>query len=355
MKNTITREQMDYFWKKKDFVYFVLSVFVFLIHISSFAQYSVDEGIMAVINTKTAFFFKESITRFAVPMYFILSGMLFFRDYTNKKYISKIKSRFFTLCIPYLIWNTVWMIFDIICSYTFISSFFIGRKVFSLTACNVLKSIFLAERNPPFWFLLYLIVFVFISPVFDLLAKNKYVCIVMIAFLSAFSIFEVGSLKYNAIAYYLLGAFLGKHYFEFFIKKTSKRSGIFAIIYLLIYIIAKNIFPTSAYFGKPLVKIAVFILAAYSLWSAVDLFMDKVSPRPLYKRSFAVFAMHINVSVAICKLIYLIFPKNGYFALPNFAFTLILTLVAINVFCVIVERYLPRTYALLMGKGIKAE
>jgi surface polysaccharide O-acyltransferase-like enzyme len=77
MGSSIKKEQMDYFWKKREFVYFILSVLVFLIHISSFAQYPVSEGIISSINTKVAFFFKESITRFAVPMYFILSGMLF--------------------------------------------------------------------------------------------------------------------------------------------------------------------------------------------------------------------------------------------------------------------------------------
>lgn len=54
---------MDYFWKKKDYVYFVLSILVFLIHISSFAQYSGNEGIISVINSKVSYFFKYSITR----------------------------------------------------------------------------------------------------------------------------------------------------------------------------------------------------------------------------------------------------------------------------------------------------
>lgn len=344
---------MDYFWKKKDYVYFVLSILVFLIHISSFAQYSGNEGIISVINSKVSYFFKYSITRFAVPMYFILSGMLFFRDYSNKKYLSKVKSRFFSLCIPYLIWNTLWMTFDIICSYTFISSFFTGRKMFVLTWGNILRGVFLAECNIPFWFISYLIVFVFLSPLFDLLAKNKYVGIATIVSLSIFSIFEIGNLKYDAIVFYLLGAFLGKHYFAYFTRKTSQRTGIFAIIYLAIYIIAKNVFPTSTYLGKPFVKIVVFILAAYSLWCAIDLIIGKISPKPIYARSFAVFVFHTNVSAVICEVLYLLFPKNGYFALPNFVLTLVLTLLVINVFCAVAERYLPQTYGLLMGKWIK--
>ena len=126
----ITKEQMDSFWKKKEFVSFVLSILVFLIHISSFAQYASVDGWIGTLNGKLSFFFQESITRFAVPMYFILSGIAFFRDYDNTKYIKKLKSRFFTLCIPYLIWNTLCMLFEIICSYTFIAQFYSGRKMF---------------------------------------------------------------------------------------------------------------------------------------------------------------------------------------------------------------------------------
>lgn len=326
---------------------------MFFIHISSFAPYLGEHSSMGALNANMSFFFKESITRFAVPLFLVLSGATFFRDYTNKKYVSKLKSRFFSLCVPYLIWNTIWMIFDIICSYTFISSFFTGRKIFPLTVEHILKSIFLAEWNIPFWFLLYLIVFVFISPIFDLLASNKYIGIASVIFLSVFSILEIGTLKYDAIAFYLLGAVLGKHYFGWVTKKTSKKSGILSIAFLLTYILFKNIFPTDTYVGKPFVKIAVFILASYSCWSIADLFIDKIGDRPLYTRSFAVFVLHSNISSVICKLLYLIFPKNGYFAFPNFLLTVLLTLVAINIFCVFGERYMPRTFAILMGKGMK--
>ena len=144
MQDTVSKEQMSYFWKKKEFVYFILSVLVFFIHIAAFAQYPESDGAVAVFNDKVAFFFKESITRFAVPMYFILSGMTFFRDYTNKKYISKLKSRFFTLCIPYLIWNTLTMLFDIVCSYTFIYSFF---TYFIKSANHMFVSKFCFMRN----------------------------------------------------------------------------------------------------------------------------------------------------------------------------------------------------------------
>lgn len=79
-----------------------MSILVFFIHISSIAQYTNSGSFISVINQNFAFFFKESITSFAVPMFFILSGISFFKDYDNKKYYNKMKSRVFTLIIPYL-------------------------------------------------------------------------------------------------------------------------------------------------------------------------------------------------------------------------------------------------------------
>jgi len=350
----VNNEQMSHFWKKKEFVSFVLSILVFFIHISSLAQYSINNETTAVVYGKIAFFLNESITRFAVPMFFILSGMTFFRDYSNKMYISKVRARFFSLCIPYLFWNTVWMLFDIICSYTFISSFFINRTPFSFSVVNVLKSIFLAKSNGPFWFVLYLIIFVFISPIIDLIARNKYVGIAVAGLLSIATSFEfIIDIKIDAIVFYLVGAILGKHFFDYFTQKSRKSSQIGAVIFLVTYITSKNFFPDNDYFGKPSIKILIFILASYSMWSMVDLFIDKISQRPIYARSFPIFAMHINVSAVLCKLIYLILPKNEYFAIPNLIMTAVLTIVLINIFCIVFERYLPKTYALLMGKGIK--
>lgn len=95
-------QQESLFWKKKEFVSFILSIFVFFIHISSWAQYEQGNGLMTLINEKAAVFLRDSFVRVAVPMFFILSGIAFFKNYDDSKYLSKMKSRVFTLVIPYL-------------------------------------------------------------------------------------------------------------------------------------------------------------------------------------------------------------------------------------------------------------
>ena len=56
------------------------------------------------------YFIQEAICRSAVPVFFIISGYLFFQNITEFKkeaYSSKVKSRIRTLFIPYLLWNLI--------------------------------------------------------------------------------------------------------------------------------------------------------------------------------------------------------------------------------------------------------
>ena len=145
------------FWKKKEYVSFVLSILVLFIH-SYFAPTVLNDSFISLFNHKFSFFFSRSITRYAVPMFFMLSGISFFKGYNNEKYLTKIKSRIHTLVIPYLLWNTVWMLWEIFTSYSFIAKFSTGQP-YPLTPASILKGIFFYNCNAPFWFILDLIIF----------------------------------------------------------------------------------------------------------------------------------------------------------------------------------------------------
>ena len=63
--------------------------------------------------------------------------------------------------------------------------------------------------------------------------------------------------------------------------------------------------------------------------------------------------MHMNISAIITKLIALCLPRTPWMAIPNFIITVILTLIVINVVCVLLERFLPHVNAVLMGNRIR--
>lgn len=344
------------FWKKKEYISFLLSILVFFIH-SYFAQDVVSDSFISVFNHKFSFFFSRSITQFAVPMFFMLSGISFFKGYDNKKYFRKIKSRLFTLVIPYLLWNTVWLLWEIFCSYSFISKFSAPGEPYPLTLISILKGIFFHRCNMPFWFIFDIIVFSFAAPLIFLIIRKKYIGIVSVVCLSVVSLFGIylpeGIFYYPmSIVFYMMGAIIGYHYFSYVSGKSSKPLQIISVILFLSYILAKNIVPRELHIINYLTETIVYTMAAFTLWNIADIFIDRIKLRAIYRRSFAIYAMHLNVAIIILKILTLCTPQNEWLEIPKFIIMIISTLVIINYVCVFLEKFFPKIYALFMGNRI---
>ena len=123
--------------------------------------------------------------------------------------------------------------------------------------------------------------------------------------------------------------------------------------FFAVYVALKNIFGIQTNALTPLLQIIVLLFAAFALWNITDIIVDKIQPKGIYSRSFAIYAMHINVSAIITKLIYLCLPKSEWLAIPNFVVTVVLTLLSINLFCAFSERFCPRIYSVLMGRRLR--
>ena len=139
------------FWNKKIIVSYILSVLVFWDHCSTFENYD-SNAVLRFVSS----LFSHSIGRIAVPLFFIIAGVAFYRDYTDGKYVDKLKSRIRSLVIPFLLWNIINMAFEIVAS-TFFSQYFVGREKIVLTLPNIMFGIFHYQYNRPFWFILFLL------------------------------------------------------------------------------------------------------------------------------------------------------------------------------------------------------
>lgn len=299
-------------------------------------------------------FIKNTFSRMAVPLFFIISGAVFFRDYTNDKYIKKLKSRWFSLVIPYLVWNFIGMLFQIITSYTFISNYFVGRERFVISVKNIFWAIFLHGGTPVLWFVFCLIVFVAISPLIDMIVRNQYVCCATILTLLILAQFEIGLptdlfFSRESIIYYLIGCLIGKRYFDAFSQKSNKKTYISALLIFIITMALKVLGFRHNIYNQTFISVIILTVMGLSLWFASDMFVPYISQKPFMENSFVVYAMHLNVMSCIAKVLYLIFPKSYIWSLPNFILTTLLTLVFIQIFCVIVQKYVPKVYMVLSG------
>lgn len=338
-----------YFSNKKIIVSYVLSILVFWIHISTFYNYDqYPLPIQLVIG-----FVQIVSTRVAVPLFFMMSAALFFRNYTPPAYRKKLLNRVKTLLIPYFCWNILMMLFQMVATILF-SSYFIGRIPFEFTLKGTLAGFLHYKYNNPFWFVFALMVFAVFAPVIDCILRNKYIAFGAVGILWWLSNQGKGlpePLFYDrtCIIYYLIGGILGRYYWEWMAKPSGKKRRIAGLVCLVIcwayeYGLYFDVLPVNI--G---VQVGVKILTAFGFWNCVDWICERMSARRFMEHSFWVYAMHMNVSAVFTKLIYLIGPKHWAMGLPNFVMTTVLTLTVVELTCVILRKYCSPVYCWLGG------
>jgi len=103
-----------------DLLRFPLAIMVMFIHTNR-NTFSITEASTFTINDQIFNIIKillsDVLPSIAVPSFFLISGYLFFTNFQKwswDAYKGKLKSRFFTLLIPYLVWNTLPVILRIV-------------------------------------------------------------------------------------------------------------------------------------------------------------------------------------------------------------------------------------------------
>lgn len=126
-------------------------------------------------------FLSNGIARLAVPLFFILSGYFFFLGFkwSYIKFKSKIKSRFYTLVIPFLFWNIFTLSSLLVAqSIPATSIYFSGSNqlVATFNFYDLINAIFGINKPPiayQFWFIRDLIVMVALVPFLVAIFKSR--------------------------------------------------------------------------------------------------------------------------------------------------------------------------------------
>lgn len=247
------------------------------------------------------FFISNGIVRMCVPMFFAISGYLFFRTFrpSLKCYRYKLKSRFFSLAVPYLIWSLLSLGFVFLMS---IPDFTAQLPVIQqnlpqngIDLAYIVKCII----NPPsfqLWYVQQLIIFTVISPLIYLMIKyTKGIIVVPIAVLWLMDLsFIINS---EAALFYMLGACIAIFDREdlILIKESRGFCAVITTVWILINLIKTfiaaideqdNMFLTVARFG--LTKISI-LLGLVSMW----LLFDHIVKRIQYKKGLLLLSGHM--------------------------------------------------------------
>ena len=123
----------------------------------------------------------STITDLAVPTFFWISSFLYFRDYDGSKeqYLRKLKSRIFSLMVPFFVYNLILYVYYLITT-NYLHLW--PSKIIPTSPVGVVSYIICSKADPPLWYLLTLFEFVLVAPIIGrMVSKHPRLCIGIIA------------------------------------------------------------------------------------------------------------------------------------------------------------------------------
>lgn len=324
------------FRNKIQWISLICAVMVLFIH-----GYGIAEDTGPVFAAKIERFLSKNLASAAVPMFSAMSAFLFYRNFEIPNLWCKLKRRFHSLVIPYLFWNTMYMVVF----------FFLGRtpfvhmEPFALTPKAILRGILLHEFNYPYWFMLQLILCTMMCPLIDRLIRYRVVGIAVI--LSLILCYGVGwnragIFDLSFLVFYLIGAFCGKH-----LRKAIMEQGISPFLGIAAFVLSQIVFELCAE-RQGGWELAHNFLLMVSVLSVAELASGKQVPSVL-RDTFPIYTLHGIVLEVFNKLFGFVIPGTSNFILVDYFLSPLLTIGSIAAVCRILKKSIPKFFAFAFG------
>lgn len=295
----------------------------------------------------------SKISQIAVPGFFMISSYLFFRNISIYNMIPKLKRRFYSIFIPYILWNFIYYLGYIISSHIPYLSRIVGKGIIKFSIDELFFAIFLHKYNYVFWFVYQLIILILISPILYFFLRNKYIAMIGAILISILLFINI-DLKFintDALFYYYMAGFFSLHFSHIVEKNYSVNTSLISIILVLfgIYIYRLTFYTNQIYF----IVYARFIFIA-ALWLFLNETITKSTIINKYKsyfsNTFLVYATHLAIVRLINKTTASIFPNNNILAAILFLSMPILIFALITPVIFIIKTELPIFYSLISGR-----
>jgi len=322
-----------------------------------------------LVATDFMYFFSEVIARCCVPLFFVISGYLFFHNvntFAKRVYLRKLKSRAYSILLPYLIWNLIGFLFLWIKTQPCMHGFFPGVAGMHLDFMDFLSSFWsfkysetgdsiMAEAfipgypiDYPLWFLRDLMVMIVLSPFIYLCVKYMRVVYVMglgVLFMCGVSF---GEFRLDGLFFFSSGAALAVWHCDNIVP-VLKRAGCILPVYLLVAIcdlltrhLVWNhyVHALSILFG-----VVAFMYVAVKVASRSD-----GSSAFLISGAFFVYLSHTLISRILIKLIAAaINPVSSLSWIVCYLTVIVLLVVIPLVVYAVLSRYVPKIVGVLVG------
>ena len=322
------------------------------------------------LESMPVFYFLVYITMklvcIAVPLFFFISGLLFFKEglFVFSLYRNKLKSRFRTVLIPYLLWNIIYFVIVGIMQVIKPDTLFLLHKHivdfrwqdFLWIFWDISQITGLADDQRAclvgaFWFLQCLFVLFLMSPVIYYFIKYIRHFILIIIGILYFTDFipEMPGIQCNAIVYYMLGAYFSIMSIDFI--AIFRKIPIQAYIVLMIVSVLISYYfndndaiynITDLFIQASIISITAFMIESHRCKES----------KYLVSSVFFIFAVHRLFSATLMTVSTYLIPSitNDYVLYLYYLLTVILTLFASLIIYKISMKLLPGMTYVLNGR-----
>lgn len=268
----------------------------------------------------------NGVTRIAVPLFFIISGFLFFIKFDQNlpDFSVKIRKRIKSLFIPYVIWSLLGIILYLILqSIPATQSFFTKQRIVDYDIATLIKTIFITPIPYQLWFIRDLFVIVLFSPIWYFLLKNiKWVVLIPVLLLWFYD-FESINNSLEALLFFLTGSYIAL-YSKSTITFIGEQRALYFLFLWVVFLLAKIgflYFNAATVFVILLHKISI-LTGVIAAWNSYDYFNNNQSNSSWYGVTFFIYAFHEPVLTFFKKGLFFALGKNEiqyflvYFAAP---------------------------------------
>ena len=296
----------------------------------------------------------EQIGRCAVPLFFMISGYLFFLNVSSlRDVLRKMNKRVNSLFIPYIIAAIFFPVFLLLIEQLpFATNMSNGGGTlieFQKPIFDVLRDIFIGKDggSSPWafhlWYLRDLIIIVVCSPILYFLRKYlkiEYVCLIFFVL----SYVDIPVVQFSSFFWFIAG--------EAFLTRLDKvRSWIWLVIYLIISSLEMVFSYDFAY-----LKIPITFIGVVAMWSMYDYFVGKsfVLKNHYYLTivcsfTFFIYLFHEPTLNVVRKLLILVLGRSSLGFAVNYMLSpwiFAILFILLGLFC---RKYIPRLYSICVG------
>ena len=347
---------------KLKIISFILIILVVFLHSNNLVvtlgaeSTELDKGYSSFIQNFISF----GLARIAVPLFFSISGYLFFLNMNGSasEFFSKFIKRSKTVVIPYLFWS-VWSLFVylILQSIPQLTNFFTRKHVINYSILEYADAIFLNPIAYQLWFMRDLFLLIILSPIIYYLLKYFKSFTVLFFFIVWVCDTNLEIMSSEALLFFVLGGYFAILKKELIFTVYTKNAIAYSCLWLAIVLI-KTILVFSGHANDVYFilahKISV-VVGVWCIWILYDyLFAAKDLERKfkfewLFSFSFFIYVFHEPALAFIKKALLFMLGKGEATSLAIYFITPAIVIFMSICIGFYLKKIAPKFYSIITG------